>query len=79
MEAITSEEMGNYVFPKSKFAIDYNMRDYSDDPVFKRKTAKAEATLARCGIPEDFVEYSRRHAHLRQSRNLINPNGDAIL
>ncbi|SFP04965.1 hypothetical protein SAMN05428949_7214 [Chitinophaga sp. YR627] len=39
---------------KSMFTIDYNMRDYSDDPVFVKKKAHAQASLAKWGIPKDL-------------------------
>lgn len=78
MESITSMERAERIYRKYGFTIDYNMPDYRNAPFFKKKLAQAEANLAQDDMPEDFIEYSRRHAHLRQPRNLTNPNADTI-
>lgn len=44
---------------KGIFTIDYNMRDYSDDPCFKRAKERAQANLAKYGIPEEFVAIAK--------------------
>jgi len=32
------------------------MKDYSNEPAFKKKAAKAEEFLQKHGLPEDFVK-----------------------
>jgi hypothetical protein len=35
------------------------MKDYNNEPAFKKKAAKAEEFLQKHGLPEDFVKKSK--------------------
>ena len=60
MESITSKEREDSIYRKYGFTIDYNMKDYRDDPFFKKKLAQAESNLAKCSIPDDLIEFAKR-------------------
>ena len=40
---------------KSEIAVVKKMRDYSKEPIFKKKAEKASAFLKKHGIPEAFT------------------------
>lgn len=41
---------------KSEIAVVKKMRDYSKEPVFKKKAEKAAAFLKKYGVPEAFAK-----------------------
>jgi hypothetical protein len=58
MEITTWKKRTNTAFPKLKFTIDYNMRDYSDTTLFKEKFARAKASIEKHGLPDVRVLFN---------------------
>lgn len=58
MDITTLKQGESFTVGKGTFTVDYNMRDYSTTPFYKRKLAEAEAeakaevSIAKCLLPD---------------------------
>ncbi|ACU63861.1 hypothetical protein [Chitinophaga pinensis] len=78
MKLATSKRKNDYTFPKPQFTIDNNMRDYSDDPFFKKKFEQAKASLEKCPIPDRLVTLAKRNLAIAKSRAALCESGNVI-